>query len=99
MARNALRLLLPQGVRPRVVNNGNGRTNYHGYYSTPEAAAEMRHASQGMHAFLRAYFHVKSAACSANRPHPLERRSAQELAELPAYYVMNLNEGMAETCC
>jgi pimeloyl-ACP methyl ester carboxylesterase len=73
------------------------RKHYHGYYSTPEADAEMRGAPQGVHAFLRAYYHVKSADWSANQPHPLAAWSAQELARLPRYYVMNLNEGMAET--
>jgi pimeloyl-ACP methyl ester carboxylesterase len=73
------------------------RKHYHWYYSTPDAGAEMCRAPQGLHAFLRAYYHVKSADWSANRPHPLAAWSAQELAKLPTYYVMNLHEGMAET--
>jgi pimeloyl-ACP methyl ester carboxylesterase len=73
------------------------RKHYHWYYSTPQAAEEMQAAPQGLHAFLRAYYHVKSADWTANRPYPLARWSATELAKLPTYYVMNLHEGMAET--
>jgi pimeloyl-ACP methyl ester carboxylesterase len=73
------------------------RKHYHGYYSTREAAEEMQRAPQGLHAFLRAYYHVKSADWKGNRPHPLASWSARELATLPTYYVMNLHEGMAQT--
>ncbi len=41
--------------------------------------------------------HVKSADWPQNRPHPLESWTASELAKLPKYYVMNLDDGMAET--
>ena len=37
------------------------RKHYQWYYSTREANADMRHCPQGVHAFLRAYFHYKSA--------------------------------------
>ena len=33
------------------------RKHYHWYYSTREANDDMRHAPQGVHAFLRAYYH------------------------------------------
>jgi pimeloyl-ACP methyl ester carboxylesterase len=57
----------------------------------------MWHAPQGVHAFLRAYYHVKSADWPANRPYRLEAWSADELAKLPGYYVMDRDKGMAET--
>jgi pimeloyl-ACP methyl ester carboxylesterase len=57
----------------------------------------MRNAPQGVHAFLRAYYHMKSADWKQNKPHPLESRSASEWAKLPRYYVMDLGKGMAET--
>ena len=47
--------------------------------------------------FLRAYYHHKSADWVENRPHPLLSWSATELAKLPTYYVMNLNQTMPET--
>jgi pimeloyl-ACP methyl ester carboxylesterase len=73
------------------------RKHYHWYYSTRDADADMRNAPQGIHAFLRAYYHQKSADWTANRPFPLAAWSAAELAKLPAYYVMDLDKGMAET--
>jgi pimeloyl-ACP methyl ester carboxylesterase len=73
------------------------RKHYQQYYSTPEADGNMRHAPQGLHAFLRAYFHYKSADWPGNRPFRLAAWSAEELAKLPTYYIMRLHEGMAET--
>ena len=74
-----------------------GRKQYQWYYSTREADPDMRHAPQGVHAFLRAYYHYKSADWEGNRPHPLSGWTAAELAKLPTYYVMPLDKGMAET--
>ncbi|MEQ1806454.1 MAG: alpha/beta hydrolase [Burkholderiaceae bacterium] len=73
------------------------RKHYQWYYSTREAGPEMRDAAQGVHAFLRAYYHFKSADWKQNKPYPLESWSASELAKLPAYYVMDLHKGMAQT--
>jgi pimeloyl-ACP methyl ester carboxylesterase len=73
------------------------RKHYQRYYSTREANENMRHAPQGLHAFLRAYYHMKSADWKPNQPFPLAARTAQEWAKLPRYYVMDLDKGMAET--
>ena len=73
------------------------RRHYQAHYSTREAADDMAHCPQGIHAFLRAYYHVKSADWPANRPHPLGSWAPEELAKLPTYYVMDLGRGMAET--
>ena len=73
------------------------RKHYQWYYSEPGADANMRRCPQGLHAFLRAYYHVKSAEWKANAPYPLESWSAGELAKLPRYYVMDLGAGMAQT--
>jgi pimeloyl-ACP methyl ester carboxylesterase len=73
------------------------RKHYQWYYSTPEADADMRHAPQGLQAFLRAYYHHKSADWPGNRPYPLAAWSADELAKLPTYYVMDLDRDMART--
>ncbi len=72
------------------------RKHYQRYYTTREANDNMWHASQGIHAFLRAYYHIKSADWTANRPTPLAARTAGEWAKLPRYYVMDLEKGMAE---
>ena len=73
------------------------RKHYHWYYSTRQADANMRHCPQGIHAFLRAYYHYKSADWKGNVPQPLAAWRADELAKLPTYYVMRLEQGMAET--
>jgi pimeloyl-ACP methyl ester carboxylesterase len=73
------------------------RKHYQWYYSTREADADMTRAPQGVHDFLRAYYHHKSADWKDNRPYPLQSWSAGELAKLPTYYVMDLGKTMAET--
>ncbi len=73
------------------------RKHYQWYYSTRAADADMRHCPQGVHAFLRAYYHYKSADWKQNRPHRLESWSAADIAELPTYYVMHLDQNMAQT--
>ena len=73
------------------------RKHYQWYYSTREANGNMWHAPQGVHAFLRAYYHMKSADWEANKPFRLEAWSGTELAQLPHYYVMELDKGMVET--
>ena len=73
-----------------------GREHYQWYYSSPRAARDMDSPPQGMHAFLRAYFHVKSADWQSNRPHDLGGIDAATLATLPHYYVLPLGVGMPE---
>jgi pimeloyl-ACP methyl ester carboxylesterase len=50
-----------------------------------------------LHAFLRAFFYVKSADWPGNNPHPLKARTAAELAQMPTYYVMDLGKTMPQT--
>ena len=73
------------------------RKHYHWYYSTREANADMHRAPQGVHDFLRAYYHHKSADWKDNKPYPLRGWTATELAKLPTYYVMDFSKTMAET--
>jgi pimeloyl-ACP methyl ester carboxylesterase len=73
------------------------RKHYHWYYSTREANTDMWQAPQGVHDFLRAYYHHKSADWKDNQPYPLKSWSAGELAKLPTYYVMDLAKTMPET--
>jgi pimeloyl-ACP methyl ester carboxylesterase len=73
------------------------RKHYQWYYSTREANADMHRAPQGVHDFLRAYYHHKSADWKDNKPYPLTSWSASELAKLPTYYVMDLARDMAGT--
>ena len=73
------------------------RKHYQWYYSTRQANADMQRAPQGVHDFLRAYYHHKSADWKDNQPYPLESWSAAEIAKLPTYYVMDLARDMAAT--
>ena len=73
------------------------RKHYQWYYSTREANAQMWHCRQGIHGFLRAYFHHKSADWTENRPYRLASWSAEELAKMPTYYIMELAEDMPGT--
>ncbi len=73
------------------------RQHYHAYFATPHANENMWHCPQGVHAFLRAYFHFKSGDWSGNRPFELKSWVAEELAQMPNYYIMPRELGMAET--
>ena len=73
------------------------RKHYQRYYSMREADGNMRNCPQGIHAFLRAYYHVKSADWKQNKPFPLKSWAASELEKMPRYYIMDLDKGMAET--
>jgi pimeloyl-ACP methyl ester carboxylesterase len=72
------------------------RKHYQTYYTTREANDNMWRAKQGVHDFLRAYYHMKSADWTANQPFPLASNAASEQAKLPRYYVMDRDKGMAE---
>ena len=73
------------------------RKHYQWYYSTRPANGDMWHCPQGVHDFLRGYFHVKSADWPGNRPHKLAGWTAPELAQMPTYYIMDRDRTMAET--
>lgn len=71
------------------------RKHYQWYYSTRAANTDMHRCPQGVHDFLRAYFHYKSADWEANAPFPLAAWTAEELAKLPTYYILDLDMDMA----
>lgn len=73
------------------------RKHYQQYLSTREANNDLWHPQQGLHAFLRAFFYVKSADWSGNKPHPLKAPTPLELAQLPTYYVMEMDKTMSQT--
>ena len=73
------------------------RKHYQWYYSTRPANDDMWKCPQGVHAFMRAYYHHKSADWKQNQPFPLKSWTAGELEKMPTYYIMDLNENMAQT--
>jgi pimeloyl-ACP methyl ester carboxylesterase len=88
---------VPDRVHADLAALARPRKHYQWFYSTREANDDMRNCPQGVHAFLRAYYHHKSADWPGNKPHPLAAWAADELAKLPTYYVMDLDKGMAAT--
>ena len=87
----------PDRVHADLAALARPRKHYQWFYSTREANADMQNCPQGVHAFLRAYYHHKSADWPDNKPYPLAGWTADELAKLPTYYVMDLDKGMAAT--
>ena len=73
------------------------RKHYQRYYTTRGANENMWHASQGIHDFIRGYYHFKSADWEGNEPYRLEARTAAEWAKMPNYYIMQASQSMAET--
>ncbi|KAF8515205.1 Alpha/Beta hydrolase protein [Gautieria morchelliformis] len=75
------------------------RKHYQLYFASPTSHANehMLQAPQGLSAFLRAYYHMKSADWTPNRPHPLTSWSAPVIAQMPEYYIMHADKTMAET--
>jgi pimeloyl-ACP methyl ester carboxylesterase len=73
------------------------RESYQQYLSTRRANDDLWRPPQGLHAFLRAFFHVKSGDWPGNRPHPLKGRTTEEFAQMPTYYVMERGRTMPET--
>ncbi|EEQ89071.1 microsomal epoxide hydrolase [Blastomyces dermatitidis ER-3] len=92
----------PKGEQPPAASDIHSdlaslsRKHYKWYYSTQPASSEMTNPPNGLHEFLRGYFHLKSASWSKNTPHPLTSWTASELAKMPNYYVMPLNATMPE---
>jgi len=73
------------------------RKHYQRYYTTREANENMWHPPQGLQAFIRGYYHYKSADWTDNKPFRLASRTAAVMAQMPTYYIMDLADGMAET--
>ncbi len=84
-------------VEPALEALSRPRKHYQYYFTTSTADSDMCEAPSGIHAFLRAYFHHKSADWEDNQPFPLAGWDASELEKLPTYYVMDLDETMPET--
>jgi len=71
------------------------RKHYQWWYSTRPANDAMWHCKQGVHDLLRAYYHHKSADWKDNKPYKLAGWTAEELAKMPTYYIMDLTDDMA----
>tara|TARA_Y100001934_G_scaffold280605_1_gene387775 strand:+ start:1119 stop:2234 length:1116 start_codon:yes stop_codon:yes gene_type:complete len=73
------------------------RKHYQWYYSTVEANKDMHLKKEKLHKFLRAYYHMKSADWIENLPFELNAWDAENLAKMPEYYIMHLNQNMVQS--
>jgi microsomal epoxide hydrolase len=74
-----------------------GRKHYKWYYSTPDAGPDMSSlAPEDLHRFLRGYFHLKSGSWPGNKPRPLSGWSAEEVVQMPGYYIMPADATMPQ---
>ena len=73
------------------------RVHYQTYYSRDNANEQMLGNGMGLLDFFKGYYFLKSAAYELNMPEPLLDWSAEQLAKLPRYYVMDLMRSMPET--
>ncbi len=87
---------ITEGVMQALAQLNPPRKHYQWYYATRHADKDMRTCPEGLAAFLRAYYHVKSADWPDNAPHALPAFSADALAVLPDYYVMPQDATMPE---
>jgi pimeloyl-ACP methyl ester carboxylesterase len=95
--RDAGAVLSGTGIHDRLAALSPPRKHYQWFYSTRAANDDMWKCAQGVHAFLRAYYHHKSADWPGNKPFRLAAWNAEELARLPTYYIMQADRGMAAT--
>ena len=83
-------------IHKHLENLNPPRKHYQWYYSTPEANKDMHLDKKGLHKFLRAYYHMKSADWEENNPYELGSWTAQNLAKMPEYYIMKLDQTMVQ---
>lgn len=76
------------------------KEHYMRYFCSARADADMAYPGdpEGLRAFLRAYFHMKSADWEGNDPHPLPVPGRPEdlARSLPPYYIMPHGVGMPD---
>lgn len=88
---------LDRSIHQSLAARARPRKHYQWYYSTREANADMQYCRQGVHDFLRAYYHFKSADWRGKAAIRLAEWSAAELERMPTYYIMDLDRDMAAT--
>ena len=84
-------------ITPELARLDPPRLHYQYYYRRRRANSDMLGCPQGLHAFLRGYYHFKSGDHPQNKPFRLAGWTADEVAKMPRYYVMDRGRTMAET--
>jgi pimeloyl-ACP methyl ester carboxylesterase len=88
---------LIQQVDEMLLNLDPPRKHYTMYFSSPQAHADLMGSPQGLHTFLRTYYHVKSADWKTNQgARPLGGFSPAAIASMPYYYIMPRSQTMPE---
>ena len=96
-ANEVVKPVLPSRIDEELKLLDPPRKYYMRYYATEPANENIWHPKQGLHDFMRAYYHMKSADWKPNQPVRLKGLIASEWEKLPRYYVMDLDQGMAES--
>lgn len=86
----------PADLHDNLANLTPPRRHYQWRYGDRDAEGDFLDHPNGFDAVFRAYYHCKSADWPENRPHKLTGWSAESLAVMPRYYVMDLGVGMGE---
>jgi len=73
--------LAENGVDDQLAKLPRPRKCYMRYYTTADANRNMQFAAQGLQAFLRAYYHYKSADWKQNKPFPLKARTGRRTGQ------------------
>ncbi|MDB4238820.1 alpha/beta hydrolase [Alphaproteobacteria bacterium] len=89
-------LLNEDNIHNDLAKLPNPKKHYQWYYSTPEANKDMHLNKNGLHQFLRSYYHMKSADWKQNDPYELGSWNAENLSKMPEYYIMQLNQNMVQ---
>lgn len=84
-------------ITPALARLDPPRLHYQYYFRQRRANSEILGCAQGLHSFLRGYYHFKSGDHPHNKPFRLAGWTAEEVARMPRYYVMDKGLTMAET--
>jgi len=91
-----LDLSIDDPIHNNLANLDTPRKHYQWYYSSPEANKDMHLKKDDLHKFLRSYYHMKSADWPQNKPYELNSWTAENLEQMPDYYIMKLNQNMVQ---
>jgi len=86
----------PVDIHDQLAALSQPRRHYQWRYGDRDAEADFLDHPAGFEAVFRAYYHCKSADWAANRPYKLRGWTAEALAEMPRYYIMDHGVGMGD---
>ncbi|KAF1988744.1 alpha/beta-hydrolase [Aulographum hederae CBS 113979] len=85
----------PSDITESLTTLPSPKKHYKLYNASSSAASDYAHPPQSLPTFLRGYFHLKSGLWPPNsRAHPLPSFTAENLVQMPGYYIMPLHSTM-----